>query len=141
MDISVRKTSPLIVEDRSWLGDADGTDSCRSITLVSALFVQATHFPDGVLRSGIVLGRITAAGATQGMYGPYSDAAVDGRQVAKGFLFNTLQMIEGGMLLSANKGAPMLERGYIRPWLLPANSGLDAAARVDLAGHFIFRDA
>lgn len=141
MDISVRRTSPLVVEDRSWLGDVDGTQATRSITLVTGLFVQATHFPKGVLPSGILLGRITAAGATQGMYGPYSDAALDGRQVAKGFLFNTIQMIEDGMLLTANKGAPMQERGVIRPWLLPAGNGLDAAARVDLAAHFIFRDA
>ncbi|MER5608349.1 head decoration protein [Micromonospora tulbaghiae] len=140
MDISVRRTSASIVEDRSWLGDLDGTQATRSITLVPALFTMATHFPKGVLRSGIVLGRVTANGATKGMYGPYDNTATDGREVAKGFLFNTIQMVEDGGLLTANKGAPMLERGFIRPWLLPAGNGLDAAARVDLAAHFKFRD-
>jgi len=136
MDLSVRRTGPVIVEDRSWLGDVDGTQATRSVTLVTALFTPATHFPDGVLKSGTVLGRVTAAGPTQGMYGPYDPTATDGRETATGFLYNSIPMAAG----DANKGAPMQERGFIRPSLLPANHGLDAAARADLAAHFIFRD-
>lgn len=245
MDISVRDTGPLIVEDRSWLGDVDGTQATKSITLATSLFTKATHYPDGVLKSGTVLAKVTAAGATLGMFGPYAGgtnevqtvtitgsptggtvtlaldgettaaiaynanaaavqaalealsnvdagdvtvtggpgpgtpwvvtfggqyagtnmpqmtasgasltggsspaiavttttaggaaAATAGLEIAKGFLFNSVRMTEGG----ANLGAPLQERGVIRPWLLPTNHGLDARARGQLRPHFIFRD-
>lgn len=241
MDISVRKTSPLVVEDRSWLGDEDGTQATRPITLHTASFVKATHFPNGVLKSGTVIARYES-GANVGLWAPYAgnasevqtvtitggptggtftltlngettaaiafdataatvraalealpsisagDVAVTGAaggpytvtfggtlagtnvpamtasgagltggttpgvtiatptpggstvtsglEVPRGFLFNSIQMAEG----DANKGAPLLERGFIRPFYLPANHGLDAAARALLANHFIFRD-
>jgi len=241
MDISVRKTSPLIVEDRSWLGDVDGTQATRSVTLRTAAFTKATHFPNGVLKSGTVLARYTS-GQYAGLYGPYAGAAsevqtvtitgdptggtftltlngettaaiaynaaasaveaalealpslsaadvsvsgsaggpytvtfggslagtnvaamtasgasltggttpgvtiatatagggtaTDGLDVPAGFLFNTIEMAEG----DANKGAPMQERGFIKPSRLPTNHGLDAAARRVLGNHFIFRD-
>lgn len=54
-------------EDQSWLGSAHGTDRARPITLDTSAFTEATHFPDGYLRSGQVLGKITATGK----YGPY----------------------------------------------------------------------
>lgn len=241
MDLSVRKTSPLVVEDRSWLGDVDGTQATRSITLVTASFTKATHFPNGCLKSGTVLARY-ASGANVGLWGPYAgrtsevqtatitgapaggtftltlngettagiaynatadtvraalealpslsagdvavtgvaggpytvtfggtlaganvaamtasgagftggtspgvtiatatpggSTATNGLEVPRGFLFNTIEMAEG----DANKGAPLMERGFIKPWNLPANHGLDAAARQLMAAHFIFRD-
>lgn len=243
MDISVRKTSPLIVEDRSWLGDVDGTQATRSITLLASAFTKVTHYPDGVLKSGTVLARFTS-GANVNLYGPYggraseaqtatitggptggtftltlngettaaiaynatADAvraalealpsvqagdvvvtgsaggpytitfagayaganvpavtatpsltggstpgvtmatptpgggtATDGLDVPRGFLFNSIQFEVDGAV-PARFGAPLQERGFIKPWLLPANAGLDAAARRALENHFIFRD-
>lgn len=241
MDISVRRTSPLIVEDRSWLGDVDGTQATRSITLRTAAFTKATHFPNNVLKSGTVLARYTS-GTYAGLWGPYAgqasevqtvtitggptggtftltlngettaaiaynaaaaavesalealpslsaaDVAVtgsaggpytvtfggdyagenvaamtasgasltggtspavnvatatpgggtatDGLDVPRGFLFNSIEMETG----DANKGAPLMERGFIRPAFLPTNHGLDANARTRLGNHFIFRD-
>lgn len=139
MDLSIRKTSGLVVEDRSWLGDVDGTQATRSITLVVASFTKATHFPNGVLKSGTVIGRYTS-GANNGLWGLYDNAATDGRQTAVGFLFNSLELIDAAGNQSVKVGAPLQERGFIKPWLLPANSGLDSAARVDLAAKFTFRD-
>jgi len=242
MDISVRKTSPLIVEDRSWLGDAAGTQSTRSITLRTAAFTAVTHFPNQVLMSGTLLARYES-GTYKGLYGPYAgqaseaqtvtitgtptggtftltysgettaaiaynaaasavesalealpslsaaDVAVtggpgpgtpyvvtfggslagtnvaqmtatgsftggsspavavttttagggtatDGLDVPRGFLFNSIEMITG----DANKGAPLMETGFIKPWKLPPNSGFDANARKVLGNHFIWRD-
>lgn len=135
MDISVRSVAGPVIEDRSWLGDAAGTDETRSVTLVTALFTKATHFPAGVLKSGTWLGRVTS-GPNTGLYGPYSDAATDGRQVCAGVLFNSLPMETGG----PNHAAPMQERGYIIEANLPANHGLDAAGKVDLGSRFIYRD-
>lgn len=66
MDISVRSTT-FGVENRSWLGSAHGTEATRTVTLDVSAFTEATHFPDGYIPSGTVLGRITATG----LYGPY----------------------------------------------------------------------
>lgn len=240
MDISVRRTTALVVEDRSWLADVDGTQATRSITLRTAAFTANTHYPLGVLKSGTVLARYTS-GTYTGLYAPYAGeasevqtatitgtpaggsftltlsgettaaiaynaaasavqsalealpslsagdvtvtgsdggpytitfggnyaganvpamtatasltggstpgvtmatgtagggTATDGLDVPRGFLFNSIQMAVG----DANKGAPLQERGFIRPANLPANSGLDANARQVLGNHFIFRD-
>ncbi len=139
MDLTVRKTSPLIVEDRSWLGDVDGTQATRSITLVVASFTKATHFPKGVLASGHVIGQYTS-GPNQGLWGLYSNAASDGRETARGFLWNSLELVDPHGNESVKVGAPLMERGFIKPARLPSTSGLDNAARADLAAHFIFRD-
>lgn len=244
MDLSVRKTSPLVVEDRSWLGDVDGTQATRSITLLMSAFTKNTHYPLGILKSGTVLAQY-ASGANVGLWGPYAgrtsevqtatitgapgggtftltlngettgniafDATADtvraalealpsvsagdvtvtgaaggpytitfggtlagtnvaamtasgagltggttpgvtiatttaggstatsGLEVPRGFLFNTLE-VEINSAVPAKVGAPLQERGFIRPAFLPANSGLDAAARRLLENHFIFRD-
>jgi hypothetical protein len=67
MDIAVQTTS-FGFEDRTWLASRHGTDAARTVTLDMSAFVQGTHYPNGYLPSGIVLGRITATGC----YGPYS---------------------------------------------------------------------
>lgn len=246
MDITVRRTSPLVVEDRSWLGDVDGTQATRSITLYAPAFTKNTHYPDGVLKSGTVLARYTS-GAHINLYGPYAGqasevqtatvtgvptggtftltlngettagiaynaaasavqsalealpslsagdvtvtgsaggpytitfggrlagqnvaaitasgagltggttpgvtmatttggggTATDGLDVPRGFLFNSLEFVYAdGSSPAGNVGAPLMERGFIKPWLLPANSGFDANARLVLGNHFIFRD-
>lgn len=136
MDISVRSTGAFIPEDRSWLGDVDGTKVTRTITLAPALFTQALHFPRGVVKSGTVLAQVTAVGATQGLWGPYTPGANNGLQTPKGLLFNATALEVGG----PNKAAPLQERGVVIPARLPANHGLDAAARTALAAHWIFRD-
>lgn len=135
MDIAVRNKGVFIPEDRSWLGSADGTGVCRPATIAASLFTKAIHFPDGVVKSGTVLARVTAAGATQGLYGPYTSAANNGLQTPVGVLFNTTPLEVGG----PNQAVPLQERGVIIPAKLPANSGLDAAARAALT-RFIFRD-
>lgn len=130
MDISLRSES-FAVEDRSWLASAHGTEATRSITLDVSTFTPADHFPDGFIPSGITLGRITATGK----YGPYDDAAVDGRAVNAGHLFNSTKVAEGG----ADVGAPLLEHGAVVEALLPDNHGLDAAGKADVAGRIIYR--
>jgi hypothetical protein len=138
MHLEVRKTSPLVVEDHSWLGDAADTQSWRPATLVVASFTKNTHYPQGVLRSGTVIGKYTS-GPNQGLWGAYDNAATDGRQTAVGFLATTQQIeVAGG--IPVRIGVPLKERGFIKPYNLPAGHGLDAAARADLAAHFIFRD-
>ncbi|MFI7608791.1 head decoration protein [Micromonospora sp. NPDC049366] len=130
MDITVR-TESFGVEDRSWLASAHGADATRTITLDPALFTAATHFPNGVLKSGTVLARVTATG----LYGPYNNALANGQEVAAGHLFNSVRMKTGG----PKRGAPLLEHGFVLESKLPANHGLDAAAKADLAGWIKYR--
>lgn len=130
MDISVRSET-FGVENRSWLGSAHGTEATRTITLDVSAFTEVTHFPDGYIPSGTVLGRITASG----LYGPYDDGNIDGAEVAAGFLFNSVKVSTGG----PDVGAPMLEHGMVIEDKLPADSGYDAAAGVDMAGRIVVR--
>lgn len=128
MDIGIRKDT-VLSENRSWLGSAHGTDATRTITLDLAKFTSKVT--DGVLKSGLVLGRITASG----LYGPYDNAATDGRETAAGFLFNTIP----ATTTSTRVGAPLLEHGAVIEAKLPTGHGLDAAAKTDLAGRVIIR--
>lgn len=135
VDITLQPTETWVAENRSWLGSRDGTEVTQSITLATSTFTEATHFPDGYVPSGILLGQITAVGATQGMFGPYDNAASDGREVAIGFLFTSVKMRTGG----PNIGAAIHWRGVIRSAKLPTNHGLDANGRTDLAAKFWIR--
>jgi hypothetical protein len=88
-DISVASTS-YQSEKRSWLIGSHGTDpgATPTITLDVSAFTAATHYPNGYLLSGIVLGRITATG----LYAPYLAANSDGTQTAAGILFSSVKV-------------------------------------------------
>ncbi len=134
MDLGVETTTVTGLEDRSWLGSAHGTEATDTVTLDLTLFTAATHFPNGEIRSGTVLARVTATG----LYGPYDNAVdvdpvtagqqSDGRDVARGHLFNTIRVRTG----QTRAGAPLMTHGKVRVANLPANHGLDAPARADL---------
>lgn len=133
-DISVQTTS-LQAEDRSWLLGPHGTGpgDNPSITLDVSAFTAATHYPNGYIKSGIVLGKITATGK----YGPYVDAAVDGTGTAAGILFSSVK-VPNLADLTKDVGAALLVHGFVDPNKLPiANAAagggfLDANGRTDL---------
>lgn len=130
MDISVRD-QVFGSENRAWLGSQHGTESNRSITLDVSTFTEATHYPDGFIPSGIVLGEIEATG----LFGPFDPNAVDGRDTAAGHLFNSIPVSAD----ATNIGAPLLDHGAVVESKLPAASGLDATAKADLAGQIRYR--
>lgn len=136
MDISLQPLETWEAENRSWLGSQDGTKYTQTVTLATGSFTANTHYPKGYVPSGTVLGQITAAGPTQGMYGPYDNTATDGRQTAVGFLYSNTKMRSGG----PNVGAPIHWRGIVQSARLPIVStspgGLDAAGKTDLAAKF-----
>jgi hypothetical protein len=80
-DISVASTS-YQVEKRAWLLSPHGTDpgTTPTITLDVSAFTAATHYPNGYLLSGIVLGRITATG----LYAPYCRRELGRHRTAAG---------------------------------------------------------
>lgn len=127
-DISIKKVE-LQVEKRAWLLSEHGTEpgTTPSITIDVSKFTPATHFPNGYLPSGTVLGKVTVGG----LYGPYDNTATDGREVADCILFSSLTIASG----STKVGGAGLVHGFVNTSKLPFQAGagsLDAAGRVDL---------
>ena len=117
----------------SWIGaGAHGIADGRTEILDISTFTAGTHYPNGYIPSGIVLGKVTATGK----YGPYDDAANDGRAVAAGFLF---AVVKPGASTSTPIAAALLQHGVVVEAKLPTNNGIDAAAKTDLAGRIIVR--
>lgn len=126
-DITVRRTD-FQVEDRSWLLGPDGTGpgDNPTVTLDVSAFTAGTHYPNGYIPSGTVLGKITASGK----YGPYNSAATDGTETAAELLFGSLTI--NGATVIAGAG---VHKGEVDAARLPFQTGtgaLDAAARTDL---------
>ena len=117
---------------RKWAVDISGQKGRWNATLLMSTFTAGTHYPDGFLPTGIVLGKITSGGSA-GLYGLYDDAATDGRQTAVGFLWTAFTPT------GTNEAAAVwLGPGFIEEAKLPAAHGLDAEAKVELAAWFKF---
>ncbi|KDQ65689.1 head decoration protein [Streptomyces sp. NTK 937] len=130
MDLNL-KVESFTQDRRDWLGSAHGTDAPVSVTLDISKFTKATHYPDGYIKSGIPLGKVT----TGGKYGPYDDAASDGRQTLVGFLF-TAQDVDARGVASTSVVGSMLIHCFIREAKLPVP--VDANGKADVAGRIIF---
>lgn len=128
MDLNLR-TESFGQDSQEWLGSAHGTDTARTITLDVSTFTAGTHYPDGFLKSGLPLGRITASGK----YGLYSDAAVDGRTTLAGFLFTGVKV---GATSSVPVSGALLMHCFVVEAKLPA--AVDANGKADVAGRIIF---
>lgn len=134
MDISVRKTTTTGLSDKSWIhAGRDGSlQNMLSETLDLDLFDETTQYPDGSIRSGTVLARVTVGG----LLGPYDDSdTTTGLGTAVGFLYEDTPVNAG----STRAGCAVYHTGGVVVANLPTNNGLDAAARADLT-HCYFRD-
>lgn len=120
MDLALT-TEDFGSDSKEWLGSEHGTTNCESITLDPALMLAV--FADGNVPSGVVLGRVTATGR----YGPYDNGVADGREVARGHLFDAVKVTA-----NRNAGAALYWHGQVREGKLPADHGLDAGAKADL---------
>jgi hypothetical protein len=128
MDLTLR-TETFAVDDQSWLGSRHGVGECASVTLDTSTFTPATHYPNGFFKSGIALAKITATGK----YGPYDNAAADGRQTLAGFLFAA---VSAPSVNTIDPVGAMLDHGKVVNAKLPVP--VDAAGQVDVAGRIIF---
>jgi hypothetical protein len=91
-------TETFSQDKRDWLQGDHGTDIAVGVTLDVSTFTAGTHYPDGYIKSGIPLGKITASGK----YGLYDDTKTDGRQTLVGFLFTGVEVVtRRGATLSA----------------------------------------
>lgn len=127
MDIS-RQTEARQVEDRSWLGSAHGAEATEPITLDVSTFTAGTHYPNGFIPSGVALGKITATG----LYGPYNDAASDGRQTMVGHLFTSTEVQPAATTIDV--GSALFVHGKVREANLPSGHGVDANGKTDVTG-------
>ena len=124
MDLSIR-TETFGQENQSWLGSQHGVDTARSITLDTSTFTANTHYPSGFLLSGLPLGKIT----TGGKYGPYDDAASDGRQTLVGFLLTAVRVNVADTTIDP-QGA-LFMHGFVVAANLPVS--VDANGKADIA--------
>ena len=125
-EITVR-TGPWVTEDRSWTIGHHMTTT--NAPLDFSLFTGA-NFADGMIKSGCVLGRVTATGK----HGPYEAGASDGRQTSVGHLVNTSKIPADVTVVATDA---ILAHGQVRQGRLPYESGLgalDDAAKADLPG-------
>lgn len=127
MDLKTRTTS-YITEDMTWLGSAHGTETGDTITLDLSKFTAGTHYPNGFLPAGICLGKITATGA----YGLYDNALATGVEVMVGHLLKPVK-VETDNVTGKAMGS-LYWHGEVVEAKLPANSGIDAAGKADVAG-------
>jgi len=98
-----------------FLASEHGTDVRIPITIASG----------NSLSAGTVLGKITASGK----YGPYNDAASDGRQTAVGILGEDVDAA------NADVGTFM----FVHCVVISANlTGIDANGKADLKGQIVF---
>lgn len=128
MDLSVR-TETFGQDDQTWIAAAHGIDLARSVTLDTSAFTSGTHYPNGYFRSGTPLAKITASG----LYGPYDDAAVDGRAVLAGFLVSP---VKAPSATTTDVGAALYEHGRVVEANLPI--AIDANGKADVAGRITF---
>lgn len=127
-NIAVRTTGQYTAENRSFVYADPGVWTRGSVTLDVSKFTQGTHYPAGYIKSGTVLGKVTATGK----YGPYDKNATDGREVAAGLLWDSTTVT------GTEEAAPIWLFGFVKESKLPANHGLDATAKTALAAWFKF---
>ncbi len=129
-DISVEATGSFTTDDRAWLlFEAVGHQQPVATThgvIDFALFTANTHYPNGFIPSGVVLGKVTATGRL----GPYSNGAADGRETAAGFLYNATKVPANTATRAAVAAVDAF--AVVSESRLPANHGLDAAAKAEL---------
>lgn len=129
-DIAVVSTASQ-VEKRSWfLGTADQPGFTIGGTLDISAFTAATHYPNGYLLSGIVLGKIAATG----LYGPYNDSLATGQEVAAGFLFSSVKVPNLADTTKDCGGAILVAFAPVSVAKLPIANGATGRGYIDAAG-------
>lgn len=131
LNLGIRRETFTPGENQSWLGSSHGTQECDSVTLDGSAFVAT--FTDGVVPSGVALGKITATG----LYAPYNDAAVDGTEVMAGHLFTTTDVMSRTPYSAGaaqDVPAALFWHGEVVEANLPADNGVDANGKADVKG-------
>lgn len=130
LDIGLQSTS-YQVGDRRWL--LAEPDVKLNVTLDPSKFTANTHYPNGYLPSGTVVGKVSASG----LCGPYDDEAEDGREVAYGVTYGDARFVRQNGTTAAKVGISVVVYDtIISAGKLPFQSGagsIDANGKADLA--------
>lgn len=120
LNLGIKTQTLATPEDQSWLGSREGTESAEPITLDSALFTN-TPFPNGIVKSGTVIAKVTATGK----YGPFVSNLSNGQELPIGFLLTTVDLT-GGIFGQAvgDTGGALLWRGRIVSAKVPQGTGV-----------------
>lgn len=121
----LKRTGDLAASSVSFLASEHAMYKRDGIT-VDAATVGASLDGNKILVAGTVMGKITASGK----YAAYSNGLSNGREVADGFLPEAINLKDGDVICG------LLIHGSV---IASRTSGLDAPARVDLAGRIIFQ--
>ena len=125
-DITVHSSS-YQVDNREWPIGTHGFDITPGVTLDISKFTKNTHYPDGYVKSGTPLGKITATG----LYGPYNDALADGTEVCAGLLFSFVRAIDGTGTVLAKASGAIFVHGAVKESKLPI--AINANGKADLS--------
>lgn len=130
IDISMQSTS-YQVGDRRWLLSEPQVK--LNVTLDPSKFTANTHYPNGYIPAGTVVGIVT----TGGLAGPYDNTASDGTQTAYGVLYGDARVIRQNGTTSAKVTASVIVNdAIISAGKMPFTSGtgsIDTAGKADLA--------
>ena len=125
-EMSLQSTT-YSTDDQKWLHNpADSLRDVVTTALDLSKFTANTHYPNGFIRSGMLLGRIVPTDPWT--CGPYDDTATDGRQALVGLLAFSVPVSNP----TAKVNATMVVRGSIHTLWLPIMP--DAAAKLDMLG-------
>lgn len=130
LDISLQSATHQ-VGNRQWLLSEPLVK--LNATLDISKFTAGTHFPNGFIPSGTVVGKLTAGGKL----GPYNDAASDGTQTAYGLTYGDARVTRQNGTNATQVGiSVVVNDAIISAGKLPFPSGtgsIDANGKADLA--------
>jgi hypothetical protein len=133
--------------DTRWRASKHGQSEGRPGTLDISLFVSGTHYNitgstygTDIIPSGVAVGKVTATG----LYGPFDNAASDGREVLAGFINDDqgIPVKRPSGATSAKSTFSRLVHGIIRSAVLPVSAQRAAVKAEALSSgvSFIFED-
>lgn len=133
-DISMQTTNYQVGSKQWLLSPLTGINFKRNVTLDVSTFTAGTHYPNGFIPAGTVIGLITAS-KLGGIYDS-TTPATDGRQVAYGILCEDARVVQQNGTTSAKVStAVIVMDAAIAVSKLPFQSGkgsIDAAAKTAL---------
>ena len=112
--------------DYRWLGSKSDIDTARPKTFALGDMVEATHYPEGYVKSGLLVAQYTTGG-NSGLFGIYTDDATDGRETAIGILLQgprVRKSADGSLVATVAAGA-VLERCFVDLAFVPGHLLLD----------------
>lgn len=108
MDYQVQ-TETFGVDDLSWLANADGLRK-YGVTMFTTDLVEATHYPDGYVKPGILVALFTG-GAGNNLWTPWVEDGANGEDTIGGIVYSGFEVRKnaaGSLVSTTTTGAILL---------------------------------